>query len=107
MPRLAAGLSSDLISASRAIINSCFLFPQSIFVPVTAHLLVRTLNTTATMAAISPAVAAQSAVQKKPEGFDLYSRFALAGALGCSITHGAFTPVDVYSSIISGPATMH
>lgn len=41
------------------------------------------------MAAISPAV-------KKPEGLDLYSRFAVAGALGCSVTHGAFTPVDVY-----------
>lgn len=33
---------------------------------------------------------------KKPQGIDLYSRFALAGALGCSVTHGAFTPVDVY-----------
>lgn len=33
--------------------------------------------------------------QKAPEGIDLYSRFALAGALGCSVTHGAFTPVDV------------
>lgn len=31
-------------------------------------------------------------------GIDLYSRFALAGALGCSITHGALTPVDVYVS---------
>ncbi|EGP88790.1 uncharacterized protein MYCGRDRAFT_103694 [Zymoseptoria tritici IPO323] len=30
-----------------------------------------------------------------PEGINLYSRFALAGALGCSVTHGAFTPVDV------------
>lgn len=37
------------------------------------------------------------AVQKKPEGIDLYARFALAGALGCSVTHGAFTPVDVYA----------
>lgn len=35
------------------------------------------------------------ATQKAPEGIDLYSRFALAGALGCSVTHGAFTPVDV------------
>ncbi|KAL0929714.1 mitochondrial phosphate carrier protein [Colletotrichum truncatum] len=33
---------------------------------------------------------------KGPQGIDLYSRFALAGALGCSVTHGAFTPVDVY-----------
>lgn len=46
--------------------------------------------------AASPAALAQAATQKKPEGLDLYSRFALAGALGCSVTHGAFTPVDVY-----------
>ena len=42
---------------------------------------------------------------KKPEGFDLYSRFALAGALGCSITHGAFTPVDVYMPLYPQPTT--
>lgn len=39
------------------------------------------------------------ATPKVPEGIDLYSRFALAGALGCSVTHGAFTPVDV--SVVS------
>lgn len=50
------------------------------------------------MAAITAAAVGQPAVPKKPEGFDLYSRFAVAGALGCSITHGAFTPVDVYDS---------
>jgi solute carrier family 25 phosphate transporter 3 len=32
---------------------------------------------------------------EKLSGFDLYSRFALAGALCCSITHGSLTPVDV------------
>ena len=31
----------------------------------------------------------------KPTGFDLYSRFALAGAVCCSVTHGGLTPVDV------------
>jgi solute carrier family 25 phosphate transporter 3 len=46
-----------------------------------------------------PAVMAQRAEQKRPVGIDLYARFALAGALGCSVTHGAFTPVDVYVSI--------
>ncbi|KAF2745977.1 mitochondrial phosphate carrier protein [Sporormia fimetaria CBS 119925] len=41
-----------------------------------------------------------------PQGFDLYSRFALAGALGCSVTHGAFTPVDVVKTRIQlDPAT--
>jgi len=30
-----------------------------------------------------------------PTGVDLYSRFAFAGAMCCSITHGALTPVDV------------
>lgn len=29
-------------------------------------------------------------------GAQLYSRFALAGAICCSVTHGALTPVDVY-----------
>ncbi|ROT35184.1 mitochondrial phosphate carrier protein-like protein [Sodiomyces alkalinus F11] len=33
-------------------------------------------------------------------GVDLYARFALAGALGCSITHGALTPVDVVKTRI-------
>jgi solute carrier family 25 phosphate transporter 3 len=28
-------------------------------------------------------------------GLQLYSRFALAGAVCCSVTHGALTPVDV------------
>ncbi|KFY42927.1 hypothetical protein V494_02175 [Pseudogymnoascus sp. VKM F-4513 (FW-928)] len=57
------------------------------------------------MAATSPAAVAQL-VQKKPEGIDLYSRFALAGALGCSVTHGAFTPVDVVKTRIQlDPAT--
>ena len=31
-----------------------------------------------------------------PTGINLYSRFAFAGAVCCSITHGALTPVDVY-----------
>lgn len=46
--------------------------------------------------AVAPAAMTQLVDQKAPEGLDLYSRFAFAGALGCSITHGAFTPVDVY-----------
>jgi solute carrier family 25 phosphate transporter 3 len=28
-------------------------------------------------------------------GLQLYSRFAFAGAVCCSVTHGALTPVDV------------
>ncbi|CAK9785199.1 inorganic phosphate transporter [Cutaneotrichosporon oleaginosum] len=35
-----------------------------------------------------------------PTGADLYARFALAGALGCAITHGALTPVDVVKTRI-------
>jgi hypothetical protein len=41
----------------------------------------------ANMAAASPAA---------PKGLDLYSRFAFAGAVCCAVTHGGFTPVDVY-----------
>ena len=36
----------------------------------------------------------------KPSGIDLYSRFAFAGAVCCAVTHGGFTPVDVYVSYL-------
>ncbi|KAG8950561.1 Cu/Pi carrier [Tulasnella sp. 424] len=35
-----------------------------------------------------------------PTGLDLYARFAVAGAIGTSITHGALTPVDVVKTRI-------
>ncbi|KAK5660881.1 hypothetical protein OQA88_12252 [Cercophora sp. LCS_1] len=47
----------------------------------------------------SPAVIA-AAAKTQPTGLDLYSRFAFAGALCCSITHGALTPVDVVKTRI-------
>jgi len=37
---------------------------------------------------------------KGPSGLGLYARFAFAGALCCSITHGALTPVDVVKTRI-------
>jgi solute carrier family 25 phosphate transporter 3 len=39
---------------------------------------------------------ASAAAPDKLSGVALYSRFALAGAVCCSVTHGALTPVDVY-----------
>ncbi|KAL7420579.1 mitochondrial phosphate carrier protein [Cryptotrichosporon argae] len=44
--------------------------------------------------------AVKAAAKPSPTGADLYSRFALAGALGCAITHGALTPVDVVKTRI-------
>ncbi|KAK3371440.1 mitochondrial carrier domain-containing protein [Lasiosphaeria ovina] len=41
-----------------------------------------------------------TAVPSNPTGIDLYSRFALAGALCCSVTHGSLTPVDVVKTRI-------
>ncbi|KAI9634844.1 putative mitochondrial phosphate carrier protein [Dioszegia hungarica] len=41
-----------------------------------------------------------TAVGVPPTGIDLYSRFAVAGALGCAITHGVLTPVDVIKTRI-------
>lgn len=38
---------------------------------------------------------AAAAAPGQPQGLALYSRFALAGAVCCSVTHGALTPVDV------------
>jgi hypothetical protein len=43
--------------------------------------------------ALKQTVAAKSPA--KLSGIDLYSRFAFAGAVCCSVTHGALTPVDV------------
>jgi solute carrier family 25 (mitochondrial phosphate transporter), member 3 len=43
--------------------------------------------------AVKAVVAAQDV--KKLTGFELYSRFAFAGAVCCSVTHGSLTPVDV------------
>jgi solute carrier family 25 phosphate transporter 3 len=43
---------------------------------------------------------AAAAAPGQLSGVSLYSRFALAGAICCSVTHGALTPVDVY---VHGP----
>jgi solute carrier family 25 phosphate transporter 3 len=37
---------------------------------------------------------------KPPTGYDLYARFAIAGAVCCSVTHGGLTPVDVVKTRI-------
>ncbi|KAK0125654.1 mitochondrial phosphate carrier protein [Cadophora gregata] len=43
---------------------------------------------------------------EKLSGLQLYSRFALAGAVCCSVTHGGLTPVDVVKTRIQlDPAT--
>jgi solute carrier family 25 phosphate transporter 3 len=43
---------------------------------------------------------AKAADPTAPTGLALYSRFALAGAVCCSVTHGGLTPVDVVKTRI-------
>ncbi|KAB8360820.1 hypothetical protein FH972_024554 [Carpinus fangiana] len=43
---------------------------------------------------------ATPAEPQKLTGFNLYGRFAFAGAVCCAVTHGAFTPVDVVKTRI-------
>jgi len=43
---------------------------------------------------------AAAADPTKPSGLALYGRFAFAGAVCCSVTHGALTPVDVVKTRI-------
>ncbi|KAI6081527.1 mitochondrial carrier [Hypoxylon rubiginosum] len=43
---------------------------------------------------------AAAAAPGQLSGFALYSRFALAGAICCSVTHGGLTPVDVVKTRI-------
>ncbi|KAK6540226.1 mitochondrial phosphate carrier protein [Orbilia ellipsospora] len=45
--------------------------------------------------------------QPKRTGIDLYSRYALAGAVGCAVTHGALTPVDVVKTRIQLEPTVY
>ncbi|KXX75498.1 Mitochondrial phosphate carrier protein [Madurella mycetomatis] len=48
----------------------------------------------------------QKATPPQMSGAQLYSRFAIAGAICCSVTHGALTPVDVVKTRIQlDPAT--
>ncbi|KAI0200650.1 mitochondrial carrier [Astrocystis sublimbata] len=50
--------------------------------------------------------AAAAAAPGQLSGVALYSRFAIAGAICCSVTHGALTPVDVVKTRIQlDPAT--
>ncbi|KAL9043878.1 MAG: hypothetical protein Q9214_002947 [Letrouitia sp. 1 TL-2023] len=54
--------------------------------------------------------AKQVVAAKSPEklsGLALYSRFALAGAVCCSITHGGLTPVDVVKTRIQLEPTVY
>ncbi|KAF3940653.1 Mitoferrin [Dactylella cylindrospora] len=44
---------------------------------------------------------------QKRSGIDLYSRFAFAGAVCCSVTHGALTPVDVVKTRIQLEPTVY
>lgn len=54
----------------------------------------------ADLAAQAAKAKAAEVAGKKPTGVDLYARFAVAGALGCAITHGAMTPMDVVKTKI-------
>ncbi|KAF8253646.1 mitochondrial carrier [Wilcoxina mikolae CBS 423.85] len=48
----------------------------------------------------TPTPAAAAPTAEKLSGLALYSRFAFAGAVCCSVTHGALTPVDVVKTRI-------
>lgn len=50
--------------------------------------------------ASAPAAVVKPDAPQKLSGVSLYSRFALAGAVCCSVTHGALTPVDVVKTRI-------
>ncbi|KAI9164521.1 mitochondrial phosphate carrier protein [Blastocladiella emersonii ATCC 22665] len=58
------------------------------------------LNNMRTVVPMDKIVANAAAAESKPSGIDLYARFAFAGAVCCSVTHGALTPVDVVKTRI-------
>ena len=71
--------------------------PNSLLSTLSFHLTSFIMSSGTVESRIDAMKVAASAVAnpKKLSGLDLYSRFAFAGAVCCSVTHGAFTPVDV------------
>ncbi|KAJ3118643.1 mitochondrial phosphate carrier protein [Phlyctochytrium bullatum] len=61
-----------------------------------------TSSTSAPSTASPSAIALASKVSAAaaPTGLDLYLRYAFAGAVCCSVTHGALTPIDVIKTTI-------
>ena len=57
-------------------------------------------NTKEQLIIAGPAEPTGPSAGPKLTGVDLYSRFAFAGAMCCSVTHGALTPVDVVKTRI-------
>ncbi|KAL1898924.1 mitochondrial phosphate carrier protein [Sporothrix stenoceras] len=59
------------------------------------------------MSAAAEKTAIVAPVAAPKTGLALYSRFALAGAVCCSVTHGALTPVDVVKTRIQLEPTVY
>lgn len=80
---------------------------SSVFSSLFPHTLLVTMASPATSTGSTKVDAVvQKAAANAPgqlSGIALYSRFALAGAICCSVTHGALTPVDVYVASLSHP----
>ncbi|KAG9061750.1 Cu/Pi carrier [Linnemannia hyalina] len=51
--------------------------------------------------------AIQTQATVAPTGVSLYARYALAGAIGCGVTHGVLTPVDVVKTRIQLDPTVY
>ena len=102
---LKASISTSRVSSFRSSISlsplnlSCYFLPKPSYIqpPFTMASGAQTTGSTK-LDAVVQNVKAQAPAN--PTGLDLYSRFALAGAFGCAITHGALTPVDVYVFVL-------
>ncbi|KAM9878045.1 Mitochondrial phosphate carrier protein 1 [Verticillium dahliae] len=101
------GLSHFSPGRGHFLLLSTNILPQSQFHPPSLQATMASAPTSTGSAKVDAVVQkAAAAVPGTPTGFDLYARFALAGAIGCSVTHGALTPVDVVKTRIQlDPAT--
>lgn len=114
-PKIADGTGKDLalievilFSISESIIPSIAAGHPNLFLSSCLNFLYSTVSFASFIMSTAPPPtstgsstldkAKQVASANTPEklsGFALYSRFALAGAVCCSVTHGGLTPVDV------------
>merc|ERR1712230_2522 len=83
-----------------SLIDLFFVLNQTTSLPLSTHRRDTSFAMAAAAKNVADSISAQASEPKKLSGLALYSRFAFAGAVCCSVTHGGLTPVDVVKTRI-------
>merc|ERR1711939_939867 len=83
-----------------SLIDLFFVLNQTTSLPLSTHRRDTSFAMAAAAKNVADSISAHASEPKKLSGLALYSRFAFAGAVCCSVTHGGLTPVDVVKTRI-------